>query len=470
MNRATTRRSLLAAGAGLGLALVMGGRAVAARLPAPVRTGGMTFLDLTMDAHAAAGALRLPQSYADEVGLYTTAFSYDAALAILAYLADDRPGSLDRAHRLGESLAYVAQHDPEHGDGRVRQAYTVGPYTRGGVEQPYGLVRPDGTANIGGAFGFTASGTGESAWVGLALCELHRRTGDDRLLGSAVRLAEWVIRTCRSPGPLGGYTAGVDADGSPRPQVLTALNADLVALFGRLAEVTADRYWVGHRDEAARFVASMFDPRDQLFASGSPDGATVERGVVLLEAQTHGWLALGDPDHVGCLSTVARTLTVTDDAGRPNSALRGDQSVTGVTVSSASRAVDPGVPIEPGLPGPDPDAVWLEGTAQYAAALAHSPAGALATTRRLDATAWAQARLGGGQHVGDRPAPEAGGVVAASSPLHVGTVDSGYYPAQHVAATAWLLLADADVNPLRPGGGPMMSDPRPAPAQQGPAA
>jgi hypothetical protein len=456
------RRSVLAAGAaGLGLALLSSERAFAQRLPARVPRGAMALLDLTMDVHAASGELRLPQSYADELGLYTTGFTYDAALAILAYLSDGRAGSQDRALLLGESLAYAQQHDPERPDGRLRQAYTVGPYTRGGVEQPYGLVRPDGTVNIGGAFGFTASGTGECAWAGLALCELHRRTGDDRMVGSAVRLGEWIVGTCTSPGPLGGYTAGFNADGSARRQVLTALNADLVAFFGRLAEVTGDRTWVTHRNEAARFVSAMFDPQAQMFVTGSPDGVGVERGgPLLLEAQTHSWLALGHLDHVGCLSTVARRLLVTDNSGRRNTALRPGQQITGVTVSSASRSADPDQPIEPGLPAPNPDAVWLEGTAQYAVALAHSPGGALATTRRLDALVSAQSRLGGGQHVGDRPVPAAGGLLAASSPLHVGVVDSGYYPVQHVAATAWLVLAGADINPLRPGGGPLALDAR----------
>ncbi|MDT5036671.1 MAG: hypothetical protein QOE03_1856 [Micromonosporaceae bacterium] len=458
MRQATTvsRRALLLAGVGAGATTVLAGgaatlvgagRAEARPLAGP-RAGAMTFLDLMMDAHPDGGDLRLPQSYSDQVGLYATGFTYDAALAILAYLADDRDTSEARAHRLGEALYYAQQHDPGYSDGRLRQAYNVGPYTRAGVEQPDGLVRPDGTVNIGGAYGFIGSGTGEHAWAGLALCALHQRTGDGRMVGAAVRIADWIGRVCRSDGPLGGFTDGVDRAGQPLRGVGTAHNADLVAFFGQLAAVTGDQGWLGQRDAAARFVTAMWDPRDQIFHSGTADGRTVDRAFTVLDAQTHSWLALRDLDHVGCLDTVDRKLTVTDTAVRPNSTLVGAQTVTGVTLSSGSRTADPQTPIEPGLPRPDLDAVWLEGTAQYAAALRHSPLGALDTGTRLSALTAAQADLGVGQTVADRRLPDDAGLIAASSPVHVGYVRSGYFPARHVAATAWYVLAAAGVNPL----------------------
>lgn len=453
-----SRRTLLVGGVGvLGLAVgsvLDAGRATATTSPMDARRRAMTFLDLMMDAHGDSGPVNLPQSYSDQVGLFTTGYTYDAALAILAYLADDRPESEDRAARLGEALCYAQQHDPQYSDGRLRQAYTVGPYTKAGVEQPDGLVRDNGTVNIGGAFGFTASGTGELAWAGLALCALHRRTGDGRMIDGAIRLGYWILDKCRPRGPLAGFTAGVDRVGSARVAVMTAHNADLVALFGQLAAVTGDRSWAVHRDTAAAFVVSMWNPPRQIFFLGATDGQTVDRTPMLLEAQTHSWLALGNQSHVGSLDTARRQLTVTDTANAPNSALTGGQSVTGLTLSTASRTADPAEPIEPGLPRPDPAAVWLEGTAQFMAALRHSPAGALATTTQWNTLAAAQDHLGAGQTVADQPIPVSAGLIAASSPLHVGYFRSGYYPAKHVAATAWLALAAAGDNPLEPAGGP----------------
>ncbi|WP_207229895.1 hypothetical protein [Krasilnikovia cinnamomea] len=448
-----SRRAVLTAVSGVALAgatLAGGGvaRAGPPAVPRAARQRAMRFLDAMLAAHAASSELRLPQSYADQIGLYATGFTYDAALAILAYLDDDRPGSLDQARLLGQSLVYAQQHDPRYADGRLRQAYHVGPYTRAGVLQPYGFVRPDGTVNVGGAFGFTGSGTGECAWAALALCALHRRTGDDRFFGGAVRLGEWIAQVCRSSGPLGGFTAGTDRDGAALARVSTTHNADLVALFGQLAELTGDRVWLARRADALRLVTGMWSPVRQAFFAGTPDGASVEREPMQLEAQTHAWLALADLDRVGCLDTVTRRLTVTDTAASPNSALAPGRSFTGVTVSTASRTADPAVPIEPGLPRPDPDAVWLEGTAQYALALRLSPLGPVPATAALRTLIAAQARLGAGQTVAGRPLPAGGGVTAATSPLHVGFVASGYYPYAHVAATAWYLLAATGTNPL----------------------
>lgn len=457
--RATvSRRAVLATGlCGVAAAVPAAGPAaarpgVAAPPPADpaldrARRRAMRFLDLTLDAHAAHGALRLPQSYADELGLYTTAFTYDAALATLAYLADDRPEARDRAALIGESLAYAQRHDPRYADGRLRQAYTVGPYTRDGVSQPDGFVREDGTVNVGGAFGFVGSGTGDQAWAGIAWCALHRRTGDSRFLDAAVATGDWVAETCRSAGPLGGFTAGTDRDGTPLTQVLTTHNADLVAFYGQLAAVTGDRRWRAHRDTAADLVRRMWSPVRQAFAYGAADGAGVDREPLTLEAQAQAWLALRDSDHVGCLDTAARRLTVTDTPAAPNSSLRAG-AVTGLTVSTASRTADPDTPIEPGLPKPNPRGVWLEGTAQYAAALAHSPAGAAAVTAWQQRLARAQRQLGAVAHVADRPVPAGEGLPAASSPVHVGYVQSGYYPVRHVAATAWLALALGRHNPL----------------------
>ncbi|WP_412739666.1 hypothetical protein [Krasilnikovia sp. MM14-A1259] len=455
-----SRRALLTGvgGAALTGAVLAPGRADAAPgradaapppvVPVAARGRALRFLDAMTAAHGQSGELRLPQSYADQIGLFTTGFTYDAALATLAFLDDDRPESDDQARLLGQSLVYAQQHDPQYSDGRLRQAYTVGPYTRGGVAQPYGFVRPDGTVNVGGAFGFSGSGTGECAWAALALCGLHRRTGDDRFFGGAVRLGEWIVRTCRSSGPLGGFTAGIGRDGGAFRQVTTTHNADLVALFTQLAELTGDRTWLAARAEAARFVARMWNPVRQAFASGAPDGASVEQSLTLLEAQTHAWLALSDLDQVGCLDTVERRLSVTDSARSPNSAVAPGSSFTGVTVSSASRTADPTVPIEPGLPRPDPDAVWLEGTAQYALAVRLSPLGAAQVAGPLRTLIAAQARLGAGQTVDGSLLPPGGGLLAATSPLHVGFVDSGYFPYAHVAATAWYLLAAAGTNPL----------------------
>ncbi|CPU64583.1 Uncharacterised protein [Mycobacteroides abscessus] len=119
---------------------------------------------------------RLAQSYADQLGLFSTAFVYDNALAILATLTAGRR-HLDRARALGDGLVFALEHDPDHDDGRLRQAYNVGPYTfYDGTPQEHGLVLPDGTANVGWQFGFLGTAVGDMAWPGIALLHLHAVT------------------------------------------------------------------------------------------------------------------------------------------------------------------------------------------------------------------------------------------------------------------------------------------------------
>src|SRR5262249_59372793 len=84
-----------------------------------------SFLDEMMDAYAQGSTLRLIQSYSDQQGLLSTAFTYDNAQVIHAYLMRGRGDDIDRARTLGDSLLYAQQHDPNFNDGRLRQAYFV---------------------------------------------------------------------------------------------------------------------------------------------------------------------------------------------------------------------------------------------------------------------------------------------------------------------------------------------------------
>ncbi|TQS41586.1 Tat pathway signal sequence domain protein [Cryptosporangium phraense] len=424
----------------------------------PAVRAGYRFLNAAMDVHYPAyGTLRLPQSYSDEIGLYGTAYLYDAAVAALAYLAEGSPASVERARIIGESLRYAQDHDPAYRDGRLRQSYTVGPYARNGVVQANGFVQPDGLVNAGNVFDHSASYTGDQAWAGLALLALARRGLNPAFLTAAVRLGNWVAATCGTNQALGGYRAGVDRAGTTLTRTDTSHNAVLAAFFGQLATLTGDEIWLDRRTKAAAFVHRMWQADGGFYASGSDDGIVVGRFPVTTASQTSAVLGLaGSPRaaNTAALDYVIAELTVTDTAERVNSALPVGVTVTGVTCSDRSRLVDPTVPVEPGLPTPDPDAVWLEGTAQLAAALLEraKPGDLDAATARLNTLAEAQATLGTDEKAGDKPLADGEGLVAATSPLHTGLGDTGYYPYRHVGTTAWYLLAVTGTNPLAIGG------------------
>lgn len=447
-----SRRALIGTGLGAGAAVVaaQSGVAEAADGPCAPRRA-LAFLAAAMDAYPGHGTVRLAQSYTDQAGLFSTAFTYDNALVILAGLAVGTADGRRRAVALGDALLYAQAHDPGYDDGRLRQAYNVGPYTfYDGSAQPDGFVRADGTANVGTQFGFTGTAVGDMAWAGIALGALAGRTGERRFLAGAVRIGEWIERTARSDQPLGGYTFGVSGANEKQPFSSTEHNTDLVGLFGRLARLTGDGVWRERRAWAKSFVERMWEPSAGFFYTGTNDGVTVNRSPVPEDTQTWTRLALPSPAHARSVDWAATHLAVADTADRPGSTVPAGQSYEGVTFSSASLLANEDAPIASGQPKPDRNGVWFEGTAHLALALRDRRApGDEARARRLIASVErAQDLLGGSQTLGSAAVAERSGVVSASSPIDTG-FGFGYYPYRHTGATAWYLLAVARANPLR---------------------
>jgi hypothetical protein len=455
---ALSRRSLLGAGLGAAAFAAAGSGQARAAGTAGTRPGSaparaQAFLAAAMDAYPDHGELRLTQSYTDQAGLFSTAFTYDNALAVLAHLATRTADGLTRATALGDALLHAQLHDPAYDDGRLRQAYNVGPYTfYDGSPQPDGFVRPDGTVNVGTQFGFTGTAVGDMAWAGIALSALARRTRARRFLTGAVRIGEWIERTGRTDEPLGGYKFGVDGANQRLPFTSTEHNTDLICLFGRLARLTGDRVWHERRARAEAFVRRMWEPDGGFFYTGTNDGVTVNKSPIPEDTQTWTHLALGSRTrgYARSLDWAAAELAVVDHSGRPNSTVPAGQTYEGVTFSSASLVADEDAPIAAGQPKPDRNGVWFEGTAHLALALRDRGARGDETRARrlLGSLEGAQDLLGGGQTVGGRALPERAGVVSASSPLDTG-FGFGYYPYRHTGATAWYLMAAARYNPLR---------------------
>ncbi|MFE7861040.1 Tat pathway signal sequence domain protein [Streptomyces sp. NPDC057403] len=446
-----SRRALIGTGLGVGAAvLTTGGTATAAdrTASAPRRASG--FLAAAMDAYPEHGTIRLAQSYTDQAGLFSTAFTYDNALVILALLATGTAEGRSRATALGDALLYAQAHDPAHDDGRLRQAYNVGPYTFfDGSPQPDGFVRADGTANVGSQFGFTGTAVGDMAWAGIALSTLAARTGRRRFLTGAVRIGEWIERVGRTDEPLGGYKFGVNGADEKLPYTSTEHNTDLVGLFGRLARLTGDKVWLERRARAAAFVRGMWEPSGGFFYTGTNDGVTINRSPIPEDTQTWTHLALRSPAHSRSLDWAATELAVLDNADRPNSTVPQGQSYEGVTFSSASLSANEDAPIAQWQPKPDRNGVWFEGTAHLALALRcrRAPGDGARARRLLASIERAQELLGRGQTFGGGAVPEGSGVVSASSPIDTG-FGFGYYPYRHTGATAWYLLAATRVNPL----------------------
>lgn len=418
-----------------------------------------SYLSFAMDAYQENQTPRLVQSYADSQGLGSTAFVYDNALAILAYLERGKRDDVARAMLLGDSFLYAQRHDPTYTDGRVRQAYWVGPFTLPYASNESYFVRSDGSVNLVGApWFFQGSSVSDMSWVATALAHLYARTGKSRYLEGSLRLGQWIVNNAFDTTGLGGYSFGLDAKNNRLKSKLTEHNADAYALFTNLlAPLTGDTKWKRRGQHALDFIERLWNPEGGFFYIGSNDGSTIDTAVVLEEVQSEAYLALLDHRYDDALDWTKTNLIATDTPQSLNSSLTGNLRLSGVTFSNVSRHATERA--NSGDPLPDPDAVWFEGTAHMAAAL-------LARRRRARndlptfhgdvATAaeyssqivLAQTELGRRQQINGLDIPEASGVVAASSVLNTGTGFS-YYPNVHLAATSWYLIAASAGNPYQ---------------------
>ncbi|WP_291888306.1 Tat pathway signal sequence domain protein [Cellulomonas sp.] len=414
--------------------------------PNAARRAAVDFLTAATNAYPTLNTgPRLPQSYADELGLFSTAFVYDSALAVIALLADGRRAAEQTARAIGDGIVYAQEHDPGYSDGRLRQGYNVGPYTfYDGNPQPYGFIQPDGTANIGWQFGFLGTAVGDMAWPGIALLQLFSRTGDRRYLDAAVRIGTWITTNTWSTQPLGGFSFGVNGSNVPVPNGSTEHNIDCVAFFTMLKQLTHDKKWGDAVAHARAFVDLMWDPATGSFWTGTNDGVEINRFPVPLDTATWSWLALRDKKYARSLDWAGSALATTDEAAQTNSQLPDGETLSGVTFSTASltsTAQYNGITV-------NPQGVWLEGTGQLATALRDRSRG---RDRQSAEALLVQARhaqdvLGVGQHLGGVVVD--GGVVAASSLLDTG-FGFGYFQVQHVGATSWFVFGSTGTNPMR---------------------
>lgn len=412
------------------------------------------FLQSMMDAYAQGQTLRLIQSYSDQMQLQSNSFVYDNAVVINALLERADPSNLQRARLLGEALLYAQQNDSS-GDGRVRQAYFVDQPDTNGV-----FLRP-----ALAPFFFIGSTTGDMSWVGMALAHLFARTGERQFLNGAVRLGQWIVKNTFSTSGAGGFTAGVDASNNPLTYKSTEHNIDAYALFTMLAQLTGDSSWASQALRARTFVRAMFNAESDFFWTGTLlDGATINTNPIPEDVNAWSFLALQDEAFAGSVDWAKTNLAVTDTPQSFNNSVAGNKvRISGITFTNFAQhppvVNDDFAPSDPFSTPPNPNSVWLEGTAHVAAALR---ARNLSAERDLPGFSGdrntagflllnilgAQATQGAGQSCGGKALPAGTGVIAASSELNTGFGFS-YKPFLHIGATGWFAIAAQARNPFR---------------------
>ena len=398
-------------------------------------TNAYLFFDQMMDAYAQGSTVRLVQSYSDQIAggtFYSTAFIYDNALIVLAYLARGKGNDIARAKIVGDAILFAQSTDPA-GDGRFRQAYFAG-------------VNNGGTYVSPGLSFFQGSAVGDVAWAGIALAQLYARTGQKKYLDGALKAATFIETTTRDNTnvPPGGYFFG-----NGQVNKSTEHNIDVYALFTMLARLTGNNSWLDGAQHARAFVEAMFDAPSGHFWTGTSDPTHIFYNNSPEDVQTWSYLAFQDPNLAISVDWVKTNLATTDttfaynDSWGYNTGLK--LRVNGMTFASLSKL---GTVL--GDNSVDPDAVWIEGTGHLIAALLqrnlpgekdlpsfHGDANL--ALMLIESMQVAQNNLGAGQTVNAQPLVVGQGLTASTSILNTG-FGFNYFPWLHIGATGVTLV------------------------------
>jgi len=338
----------------------------------------------------------------DEPSQQTVAYTYDNALAAIALLACGKP---QQALRVGAALRLAAL-----GESRIRNAYRAGAVAGTPLANGWWDAKGNHWAEDPQQQG---SATGNVAWAGMALLDLHAATGGPEWRDAARRLAAWIVAQTPDVRGAGGFSGGIEGDDAHARKATwksTEHNVDAAALFDRLAAVDKHGDWQRHADAARRFVESEWDSDSGHFFVGTqPDGVTQNRTTSGLDAQLWPMLLAHAPkDWQRALNYAER-----------------EHGVDGGFDFNADR-----------------DGLWLEGTAQ--AALVYRAAGRGADAQRLEATIDRQFAQSGYVYATREPRITTGLALSAAST----SADFFYYRWPHLGATAWAALAALGRNPF----------------------
>lgn len=240
--------------------------------------------------------------------LRNTAFVYDNALAILAFLAEKSPDGLRRAKLIGDALVYACAHDRQRPNERIRDAYAAGDLTLPPGWTPNGVV---GEPRLPGFYDPKEKrysetyqndlSSGNVAWAMIALMALHRNTQDAVYRKTAVTLGDFVSQNLKGMnGKYQGFLGGLgDAQSDRRNSfqwASTEHNLDLFAAFAALAKSAISKIeedkWTAEAEHARRFVDTMWEERRGRFLTGTIDPNNRNENVFPLDVQPWSVLAM----------------------------------------------------------------------------------------------------------------------------------------------------------------------------------
>ncbi|AMM41164.1 conserved hypothetical protein, secreted [Candidatus Desulfofervidus auxilii] len=248
----------------------------------------------------------------DKPILKNTAYVYDNALVLLAFLANGTEDDLRRARLIADAICYAIGHDRYFTDGRLRNAYQGGDLKLFPGWRPHGkefTVRMPGWWDTEEDKWYedeycVSTYTGNVAWAMIAFLSFYEKTREEKYLNSAIILGEWIENNCKDIRGEGGYTGGYKGweKTANNPQGQTKIlwkstehNIDVYVAFARLYRLTGDEKWKERALYAKAFVESMWDEKEGHFWTGTlEDGVTINKSNIPLDIQAWAIMALGD--------------------------------------------------------------------------------------------------------------------------------------------------------------------------------
>jgi hypothetical protein len=252
----------------------------------------------------------LPQQIDPSTGnfdfvLRNSAYTYDNALALLAFLSDGSPDSVRRAKLIGDAFVYASQHDRFFTDGRLRSDYSAGDIALPPGWTPNNRVS---TVPIAGFYvdseqkfyeteSHPAIDTGNNAWAMVALLALYRKTNQASFLDEARRIGDF-IQTQKNTSATDlylGFLAGItDPETVPvqRKYASTEHNLDVYAAFTVMYAITGESKWRGGAQFAKQFIDQMWSTEKNAYLAGTKDSNTRNTDTYQLPLDVQGWSIL----------------------------------------------------------------------------------------------------------------------------------------------------------------------------------
>lgn len=338
------------------------------------------------------------------------AYTYDNALALLAYLARGTTDDIRRAGLISDAFILAQNNDRFYTDLRLRNSYMAGDSTdlmTGKIRMP-GWWDPTLKSWIEDK-DQVGTHTGNLAWAIIALLTYYENVGGVQYLNAGISLGNWIESKTRDTRGSGGYTGGYQG-WEPLPTKITwkstEHNIDVYVAFSRLYNVTGNTQWKDRAQRAKTFVDSMWNATGQHFWTGTfDDGITINQTNIPLDIQPWAVLALN-------------AYGVSLQWGMNNCYL----------ISDGFEGFDFNT---------DLDGIWLEGTSQMVTAFQATNQKVLANRFLTELRNAQQSAIN----------TNGLGIVAAS---HDGVTTGftwDYFSRLHVGATAWFLFAELNYNP-----------------------